>query len=395
MEVKKSKNLQIAIVFVISIAFIVIHHINVTGKLYSESPDGNLYISIADNFIKSGHFIQTARPAEINMVVPLGLPIILTIGKLLFGNINGILILQYVLFGLLNVFLYLTCMNFTKSKMLSGLAVGIYCTSNAVLYKAASPSYILTETYYLFSISLLMYILSIKEKSFDDKIKQCLLIVSVVFFIRTIFSIWLIPLLIICTIRVIQKKIEVQYLFKLIAMIAVVFIINIGINYRETGEFIPLQNYGGDSFYQANNPHTSTASYSSHIAHDFVADDFFEIIESNIPRGEKSKILSGRAKEWIINNPMQFIKNTIIKFYSLFVKAYGLDFFIMTFMTVIMILKNKRYEFAIYFIMFGLMAGITSMGLNIERYSYFAVLFYIVYKITFIKEICNLIKNPN
>ena len=393
MNIENNVKKQSIIVFSISILFIVLFNIISFGNLYKESPDGNLYISIAENFIKTGHFIQTARPSEINMVVPFGLPLILTIGKILFGNMNGVLIFQYTLFGLLNVFLYLTCINLTKSKILGTLAVSIYCTSNAVLYKTASPAYILTEIYYLFSISLIMYILTIKEKTIDYKIKICLVIEIVVFFIRTLFIVWLIPLLILCIVRIFQKKIESYFLINIIVSIIVTFIINIGINYYATGEFILLQNYGGDSFYLANNSNTSTTSYSSNKIKHFASDDYFEVIENvEMTRGKKTEILSNRAKIWIRNNPMQFIKNTIIKFYNLFVKAYNIDFFIMIFVTIYMVIKNKSYEFLLFFVMFILMAIVTSIGLNVERYSYFALLFYIVYKITFIKEIYNLKK---
>jgi len=62
------------------------------GSLYIETPDGNLYLSIANNFIENGHFVQTSRPYELNFVVPPGLPAILTVEMFFGASINCIVI---------------------------------------------------------------------------------------------------------------------------------------------------------------------------------------------------------------------------------------------------------------------------------------------------------------
>lgn len=392
MNFKIDKKVQSIIVYVSSILFIMIYNLLIDGSLYAWSKDGELYISIIDNFLSTGHFIQNARPYENNMIVSPGLPMIILIFKIIFGNINGVLFFQYILFGLLNVFLYNTCLNLYESKILSCLSVLIYCFSNAVLRDVASPKYILTETYTLCITSFLLYIISCKEKSWISKIKICLPILLICFFIRTVFSIWLIPVLIIAVVKTIQKEIDIKYLLK-IAMITVLLItVNIIVNYRETKEFVLFQNYGGIPVYQANNPNTKTYGYSSTLAREFVEEDFFEITNSNLTTSEKSKILNNRAKKWMFENFGIFTKNTIIKFYKMFIKSYNFDFYIMIFISFFYIIKQKRHEFLVYVVMFSLMAIITSIGLNIIRYTYFIVPFYIVTKMGLLKEIYRNIK---
>ena len=390
-DIKNKKALAV-IIFFATIVFIIIYNLCAKGSLYSVSADGNLYISVAENFLKTGHFIQNVRSNEINMVVPPGLPFIIMISEIIFGNINGVLFIQYILFGFTCAILLNIILNIYDSKILSILSVVIYILSTAVLKDTASPSYILTEIYTLFLITVLLYVLTIKNKNFDEKLKICLPILTIGFFIRTVFGVWLILFYILSFIRIIQKKLPIKSLLKVFVITMIILSINILINYRETGEFVMIQNYGGIPIYQANNPNTKTTPYSSTYSNDFVEQDFIKIYSDNEKTtGEKSQILNKKAKKWIINNPATFLKNTFKKFYLMFIKAYNLDFYIFIFTLLFVIIKYKKYEYALYLLMFGLMAGTTSMGLNIARYSYFALIFYIIAKMVFIKGLYGII----
>lgn len=77
---------------------ILIYNVTKTGTLYTATPDGDLYLSVADNFWKTGHFIQTARPYEKDMIVPFGFPAILTVLKVIFRDNLGIVFVQYFIF---------------------------------------------------------------------------------------------------------------------------------------------------------------------------------------------------------------------------------------------------------------------------------------------------------
>lgn len=80
------------------LSFILIYNLRNLGFLYVPTPDGNLYLSVADNFWKTGHFIQSARPYEKGMIVPFGFPAILVVLKLAFRDSGGIVFMQYLIF---------------------------------------------------------------------------------------------------------------------------------------------------------------------------------------------------------------------------------------------------------------------------------------------------------
>lgn len=62
----KNKFFSLLLVFTFSIIYLMLYIYKMKNTLYISSSDGKLYLSIADNFLKNGHFIQTARPNDIN-----------------------------------------------------------------------------------------------------------------------------------------------------------------------------------------------------------------------------------------------------------------------------------------------------------------------------------------
>ena len=79
---------------------------NITqGTLVNLGPDARLYLSIADNFWQSGHFIQTARD-QVNFVVPFGVPLILTIFRGIGLSVTAIIVIQHFILGLTCTILY-------------------------------------------------------------------------------------------------------------------------------------------------------------------------------------------------------------------------------------------------------------------------------------------------
>lgn len=93
----KTKCLKWAVIL-IGLVIVLVYNFRHSGTLYSLSPDGTLYLSVADNFWKTGHFIQSARPYESGMIVPFGLPLILTFLRIIFRDIWGIVTVQYLIF---------------------------------------------------------------------------------------------------------------------------------------------------------------------------------------------------------------------------------------------------------------------------------------------------------
>ena len=67
------------------------------GVIGHQTPDAVLYLSIADNFVNTGHFIQTARDVK-GMVVPPGTPIMLTVYRLLHASNRIMLVIHFLMF---------------------------------------------------------------------------------------------------------------------------------------------------------------------------------------------------------------------------------------------------------------------------------------------------------
>ncbi len=115
-------------------------------------PDAELYLSIADNFVSTGHFIQTARDIDA-FVVPPGVPFILSVFRLL-GFSNGMIIgFQAILFGASNLLLYST-----EKQLLSrgGVAPAIYSLS---YYRCRIwLGNIFVEHYFMFLLCLMIWI---------------------------------------------------------------------------------------------------------------------------------------------------------------------------------------------------------------------------------------------
>ena len=76
----------------------------VMGEIGHQTPDATVYLSIADNFVNTGHFIQTDRGVE-GMVVPPGTPLMLTIFRLFHFSNRIIMYVHILMFGTCNILL--------------------------------------------------------------------------------------------------------------------------------------------------------------------------------------------------------------------------------------------------------------------------------------------------
>lgn len=378
------------LIFVISILGIALINYCGKGKLYFESPDGNLYFSIAKNFVDTGHFIQTARTNELGFVVPFGLPLIYTILYALFHGIRGIVFVQYIIFGILFVLIRRVAKCLFRIPFMDMLMLWIvFWNDSFQLY--INPAYLLTEVWTAFLIVLWIYMyMSIKDitKQYSN-----MLICSIALMcIRPAFSLFFIVTLIMCILQMIKDKhIYKKYICILSAFLILCFI-NTAVNYRETGTIVLFENYSGLAFYQANNVNTKTYGYSSAAANDFVEERFWPL-ENNaaLTRGEKSKIMSVWARDYILSNLGKVVSNIYEKFINLFVINYRWDIYILP-IALILIPKVQKKKGIIIAAIILSEAIITSMGLVLHRYSSFIIPIYVLFKVWLLDSLINLFK---
>ncbi len=136
------------------------------GELCRQPPDARLYLSIADNFLSTGHFIQTDRPVA-GLVVPPGLPMILVLFRLLHFSVWMIMAVQTVMFGICNILLYETARKICSR----GIWAPIIYTM-AYLRCWIKLGVVLVEHYYLFLICLAVWVV---YKDYGERKKIILL----------------------------------------------------------------------------------------------------------------------------------------------------------------------------------------------------------------------------
>ncbi|MCR5722065.1 MAG: hypothetical protein K6G72_06960, partial [Lachnospiraceae bacterium] len=184
--------------------------------------------------------------------------------------------------------------------------------------------------------------------------------------------------------QVFKKVYSIKRFLALAIIMAMFLLINIGVNYRETGTFVFLENYSGIAVYEANNPNTKVYAYSSDLADDFTEERFWGVEgDENLTRGEKSEIYKEWVKEYIKTNPTLCLKNTLKKLYYMFIAYYHWDFYL-SILAFVLMRKEERRRVFVPCALTGICSAITSIVLNISRYSLCAVPIYALMKTAFI-----------
>lgn len=337
----------------------------VRGTFVDIGPDAKLYLSIADNFISTGHFIQTARPIE-KFVVPFGVPLILTVFRAVRLSVEAIIAVQHFMLGL-------TCMLLYKTEHVlfgkGGFASLFFCV--AMLRTRLNPNNIYLEHYFLLLLAVLLY-LSVQTEM-PDKKRLTLMNAAGVYMVacRAVLAPVYIAVLVYSFVVFLRRRISAGRFAAFLLIPVVLFGCNTLVNYRETGYPIVMDSYSGDGFYCANNPNASTGYYSRSIF-DTIGDAYYAVKDDpNLDFVEKNERLKEMGKEWVLENPGKFLTNTVQKFredfiwiwrYTLIPCFLGAMHMIAT--------EQKRRKWVILTLAINLIvAVITSMGLVVPRYT--------------------------
>lgn len=267
-------NSEALAVFSLAIVSMLLYNYLKFQTFYYPSPDGDLYLSIARNFIQNGHFIQTARPHEVNMIVPPGVPLIFTVVLGLTYSYVNIIIVQYVLFGLSAALLAKAAGFFSRTTF---YIVPVLFVSACVYIGTPNPSSLLTETYTVFLLSLSLFIFLRPDRSAVWKASLLLPIQFFALLVRPVVGGLLAAVYAGMAVLVFRKKIPFKRLAAYSAAFAAVLALNTWVNYRETGYAVMLEDYGAPAAYLANNSNTKTTHYDSSLAFEF-GDSYFKSI---------------------------------------------------------------------------------------------------------------------
>lgn len=369
------------IIFLSVVSCMIIYNLIHYQSLYIQTPDGTLYLSVAKNFIENGHFIQTARPYETNMIVPPGLPFIFTIILGLTYDHFIIVIMQYILFGASAVLLAKASRFIFKSDF-TNFIIPLLFISACFYVKEPNPGELISETYTVFFLSIISYF----SLNPDIKIEKKSTIVTVLSFVAylirpSVGGMFLVSIIVIGILTIMRK-----FAWKRLIACALSFITVLGlntiVNYRETGYVVILENYGSIPFYQANNSETKTYTYSSALMEEFSDQYFIDTYNNeNLDMNEKNERLRTRTVEFILNNIAFVAENTKIKYESLFIKPWNWNFYIL-FASVLYWAIRKRVSWVyalLTLLSFILLTIIPAFGLYIFRYAVPCIPFYLLW----------------
>lgn len=337
----------------------------VKGVFIYLGPDAELYYSIAENFRTTGHFIQTARDSAL-FVVPFGVPLILTVLRLIGFTLPMIIALQYLMFGTACMLLYKT------ERILFGRGGFAPVFYSLALLRARIDLYdIYLEHYFLLLIILLLY-LSVRR---DMPVKKRLIYMNLAGMYMVACRPVLLPVyiavLIYSLVLLVRRQLPVGRFAIFLLIPVLLFGANTLVNYRETGYPIVMDSYSGRDFYAANNPEASAGYYSSQIYESFGEEYTAVQNDPNLDRVQKNERFKEMGKEWVMENLDLFQCNTAKRFAEDFVWIWRYSLILCFFgaMHMIAACPDWRRWAAVTLVVNLVVAVITAMGFVMVRYT--------------------------
>ena len=283
------------------------------GCLGELTNDARLYLSIADNAISTGHFIQTARDIE-GFVVPPGVPFALLLLRLLGFTLPMITAVQGVLFGADCLLLYRTGERlFGRCGLCAPLLFAlVYLRTRLYLGN------IFVEHWYLFLLCLLLRLVFCEMEERKKALLLSLCGLAAVMTRPALLPVYLACLgyAALCSVR----RRSAWPLLGAVAISALAFGVNLAVNYRETGEWIWLQNYSGVDFYAAFHPDAAVTRAQSGKFGDPVLTAI--TTDASLSMSERSRRLMALAREFVHQNPAGLLRKIILRGLELYGRSY-------------------------------------------------------------------------
>ncbi len=342
-----------------------------TGSLVYYNGDSRLYISIADNFLDNGHFIQTYRSSFENFIVPPGYPLVLTIIRFFSRNDLTIAMVQYAIFGLSSVLLYCSERNIFGN--IGGISVLLNCLMIWRIHYAG-PGCVVTETLYSFAIVFCVWILSRKDISDTKRVSAWMIIGFFGMIIRPVLSIIFFASVFYAIYQIIKKKYSIRYFAAIIAVCILLLTANGYVNFRETGHFELFEGYSGISVYLANND-TITENGVDFGADEYsYADEQFNSIylDDSLDYYEKDELIGDMGTKYALTHPLATLRNWAVKSVYMYI-TYWYGLVLIAVLGVLLAYRYRRErvkELTVLLWIFGTLAVVTPLGLAEPRYVY-------------------------
>ena len=282
------------------------------GRIGNMTADGRLYLSIADNFLSSGHFIQTARWFP-GMVVPPIVPATVTILRLLGFTADTLCLFHAVLFGLSHVMLGETEWRLTGR---CGLASLVYCLAYARCRLLLGN--LLVEHYYLFLICTLLWLLFCPIKP-GRKILEMNFVGLLLFMTRPAMA----PaylLVLSGTLCYSWRNRLLRQGTAILLLPAILLTFNMWVNYRETGEIILLESYSGTDLYITACENAPVTREEWAVYENETRDSVF--FAKELTMSQKSAILNSLSRAYVREHFGTYLYKSLQRFFDIFGRAY-------------------------------------------------------------------------
>ena len=299
---------------------------------YFISPDGLNYSNIAENFLQGKGLVNTANFAEgadhvarvvaqtreyvVGPVYPLLLALVY--GMVGFKSYGMVIIVLHAVLGAASAVLAYKTGELLFGKGYAWIPYGL--TLGYPLF-AFWGMYVLTETTYVFTITLFLYLLALyAQEGKRPKIITLLLLgaaIGISNLVRPLLLLYF-PVLGFWILWIHRWRLKTALRdFAIIVMMTVVVMspwwIRNGIKYHQ---FIAVSNYGSYEFYLGNNPLTVTDNYFYFAQPSF--DPEVKARIEKLPISEQEKEYKQLAVSYIVQHPVRFLQRTLAKEKNLF-----------------------------------------------------------------------------
>ena len=349
-------------VLVVPAAVLLLYEYFRMGKIGNLTADGRLYLSVADNFLANGHFIQYVRWFP-GFVVPPGLPLILLLLRVLRFTEPMIIWFQAILFGG-------SCLLLAESERelfgRTGLSPLVYLLG--YMRCRLLLGNIMVEHYYLFLMCLILWLVlctGTRRKLLWLNLTGLFLLLT-----RPALTPVYLAILGVTLISSWERRKPVGAVAALL-LPTLILGLNLAVNYRETGELILLESYSGTDLYITACADAPVTIEEGENYLDETKDAIY--YDENMTMAEKSSQLGNMARTYVREHPGEYLWKTVRRFIVLFLRSYGYFTLLPVIGAVMMIIQEERQEKG--FLQIGLfavnilLAMLTSFGIPEIRYT--------------------------
>jgi hypothetical protein len=259
-----------------------------------------------------------------------------------------------------------------------GVLVPAFYVWCSIRIRHPNPGFLLTENYVVCLIALVLWLV---VKGAD--VRRIVPVTFVLTLFRPACSLLLVAAFVWMVLRAfhdryaknkppIRERVRFYDIFVMLAVFALAIGINIGVNYLETGEIIPLEDYGNLDVYLANNDKAGPEWYHSGKVPEFASVRYNQIIlNESLTRYRQNELAGEALREYVKANTGTVVRNARTRFVRLFCGTWGAVFYaFLVCLAAQIVLKGLKWPRKAYLLLMTVFLSVPpAFGLLVARYS--------------------------